>query len=193
MAALEKANRLNPKDAETFCAIGRGFLRQVNAAQATKAYAAALREDPDSVCGKVGQLAVKPQAATPKARAMLQTLSTQAPRVWDRASASALLARLLLLGGALKEARHAADQSVTQGPLLAEPHAALGQVLRKGHEDGRAREELAHAVQLDPGDAACACCWPTRSWGETTPKWQGRSWNTRRFSAWRRRPRTHPG
>ncbi len=153
MAALEKANRLNPKDAETFCAIGRGFLRQLNAAQATKAYAAALREDPDSVCGKVGQVAVKPQAAPPKARAMLQTLSAQAPRVWDRAAASALLARVLLAAGTIKEARHASETAVTQGPLLADPHASLGQVLRKQHDEVRAREELARAVQLDPGDA----------------------------------------
>ncbi|MGO8970068.1 MAG: tetratricopeptide repeat protein [Myxococcaceae bacterium] len=154
MAALEKANHLNPKDAETWCAMGRAFLRQLNGPSASKAYQAALREDPDSVCGKVGQVAVKPQAAPPKARAMLFTLSTQSPRIWDKASASALLARLLLAGGALKEARRTAEQAVAQGPLLADPHAAYGLVLRRQHEEARAREELAHAVQLDPGDAA---------------------------------------
>ncbi len=154
MAALEKANRLNPKDAETLCAIGRAYLRQLNSPQATKAYQAALHEDADSVCGKVGQVAVKPQAAPPRARAMLQSLSTQAPKVWDRASASALLARLFLLNGAVKDARHAAEQAVQVGPALAEPHASLGLVLRRQHEDAHAREELAQAVQLDPGDAA---------------------------------------
>jgi tetratricopeptide (TPR) repeat protein len=154
MQALEKANRLNPKDAETFCAIGRAFLREMNAPQATKAYQAALREDPDSVCARVGQVAVKPQGTPPKARATLQTLSAQAPRIWDRAMASATLARLLLGAGALKEARHAAEQGTTQGPLLGETHAGLGAVLRRQKEDARAREELARAVQLDPGDAA---------------------------------------
>jgi tetratricopeptide (TPR) repeat protein len=153
MAALEKANRLNPKDAETFCAVGRGFLRQLNLPQATKAYAAALREDPDSVCGKVGQVAVKPQGAPPKARAMLQTLSTQAPRIWDRAMASAVLARVLVSAGALKDGRRAAEQAVALGPFLGEPHAALGLALRRAKEDAKAREELARAVQLDPGDA----------------------------------------
>jgi len=154
MQALEKANRLNSKDAETFCAVGRGFLRQLNVAQAQKAYAAALREDPDSVCGRVGQVAVKPQGATPKARAMLGTLSEKAPRVWDRAAASAVLARVLLSAGAAKDARRAADTAVTLGPLLGESHASLGLVLRKSHEDVKAREELARAVQLDPGDAS---------------------------------------
>ena len=153
MQALEKANRLNPKDAETFCAVGRGFLREVNAAQASKAYQAAVREDPDSVCGRVGQVAVKPVGIPPKTRATLATLSEKAPRIWDRASASAVLARALLAAGALKEARHAAEQAVTQGPLLADAHAALGLVLRKAREDAKAREELARAVQLDPGDA----------------------------------------
>jgi cellulose synthase operon protein C len=153
MQALERANRLNPKDAETFCAIGRAFLRQLNTTQATKAYLAALREDADSVCARVGQVALKPAAAPPKARATLQMLSTQAPRVWDRAWASATLARLLLAAGALKEARHAAEQAVALGPLLGDSHGSLGGVLRKQKEDGRAREELARAVQLDPGDA----------------------------------------
>ncbi len=154
MQALEKANRLNPKDAETFCAIGRGFLRQLNTAQAQKAYAAALREDPDSVCARVGQVALKPQGAPPKTRAMLLTLSTSAPRAWDRSAASAMLARVLLSAGALKEARHAAEQAVTQGALVADSHASLGLVLRKAREDIKAREELARAVQLDPGDAS---------------------------------------
>ena len=154
MAALEKANRLNPKDAETFCAVGRGFLRQLNLPQATKAYAAALREDPDSVCGKVGQVALKPQAATAKTRAMLQTLSTTAPRIWDRAVASSVLARVLLSQGALKDGRRVAEQAVVLGPFLAEPHASLGLALRRAKEDAKAREELARAVQLDPGDAS---------------------------------------
>jgi cellulose synthase operon protein C len=154
MQALEKANRLNPKDAETFCAVGRGFLRSLNATQATKAYQAALREDPDSVCGKVGQVAVKPQAAPPKARAMLLSLSAQAPRVWDRAAAAATLARLLLATGNVKDARHAAEEAVTLQPLLGEAHESLGLVLKRQHEDSRAREELARAVQFDPGDAA---------------------------------------
>ena len=153
MAALEKANHLNPKDTETLCALGRAFLRQLNTPQATKAYQAALKEDADSVCGKLGQVALKPAVAPPRARAMLQTLSTQAPRVWDRASASALLARVLLAAGAVKDARHSAETAVQQGPLLAEPHASFGLVLRRQHEDAHAREELAHAVQLDPGDA----------------------------------------
>jgi cellulose synthase operon protein C len=153
MAALEKANKLNSKDAETFCLIGRGFLRQLNPVQAQRAYGAALREDPDSVCGRVGQVAVKPQGIQPKTRAMLQGLSTQAPRIWDRAQASAVLSRVLLLAGNVKEARRAAEQAVTQGPLLAEPHASLGLVLKKVREDAKAREELARAVQLDPGDA----------------------------------------
>jgi tetratricopeptide (TPR) repeat protein len=153
MQALEKANRLNPKDAETFCAVGRGFLRQLNGAQAQKAYGAAVREDPDSVCGRVGQVAVKPQGALPKTRAMLQTLSAQAPRIWDRATAAAVLARVFLSQGALKDARRAADQAVALGPFLGDPHASLGLVLRRAKEDVKAREELARAVQLDPGDA----------------------------------------
>jgi hypothetical protein len=60
----------------------------------------------------------------------------------------------LLSAGAAKEARHAAEQAVQQGAFLADAHASLGLALRKAREDARAREELARAVQLDPGDAS---------------------------------------
>ena len=54
-AALERANKLNPKDAETFCEIAHAFLRQGNVDNAAAAFEAARREGPDVPCGRIGE------------------------------------------------------------------------------------------------------------------------------------------
>ncbi|HET9155098.1 MAG TPA: tetratricopeptide repeat protein, partial [Myxococcaceae bacterium] len=74
-AALQKANSLSPKDSETFCAIGRAFVRQGNVPQAQKAYQAATREDEKSVCGLAGDAMLKPASGKPQL-SKLQGLSS---------------------------------------------------------------------------------------------------------------------
>ena len=94
-AALERSNQLNKKDAETFCEIGNAFVRQGNPDTALKAYEAARRENPKSLCGAVGPHHVKPSASKaqrPTPKEELIALQKSAFAVWDKALVEATLA-----------------------------------------------------------------------------------------------------
>lgn len=150
-AALQKANTLAPKDSEVFCAIGRAFVRQGNLPQAQKAYQAALREEPGSVCGLAGDVLLKPAAGKPQL-SKLQGLSTAAPRAADRAWAAVAASRVALAAGRVQDAKHGADLAVELQPYLSDAALAQGLVLRKLRDETKARESLVRAVQLDPAD-----------------------------------------
>jgi tetratricopeptide (TPR) repeat protein len=150
-AALQRSNALAPKDSETFCAIGRAFLRQGNVPQAERAYQAALREDPSSVCGLAGEALLKPVAARPQLP-KLQGLSSAAPRASDRAWAAVAASRIALAIGRLQDARHGADLASELQPFLSDAALAQGLVLRRLRDEVKAREALVRAVQLDPAD-----------------------------------------
>jgi tetratricopeptide (TPR) repeat protein len=150
-AALQRANALAPKDSETFCAIGRAFLRQGNIAQAERAYQAAQREEPASVCGLAGEAMLKPSAARPQLP-KLQGLSSAAPRASDRAWAAVAASRIALAVGKLQDARHGAELAAELQPFLSDAALAQGLVLRRLREEVKAREALVRAVQLDPAD-----------------------------------------
>ncbi|MGZ6080692.1 MAG: tetratricopeptide repeat protein, partial [Myxococcaceae bacterium] len=110
-AELQKANTLAPKDSEVFCAIGRAFVRQGNVPQAQKAFQAAVREEPTSVCGLAGDVLLKPAAGKPQ-MSKLQGLSSAAPRATDRAWAAVAWSRVALAAGRVQDARHGADLAV---------------------------------------------------------------------------------
>jgi tetratricopeptide (TPR) repeat protein len=150
-AALQKANGLAPKDGEVFCAIGRAFVRQGNVPQAQKAYQAATREDPASVCGLAGEVLLKPAAGKPQL-SKLQGLSSAAPRASDRALAAVAASRVALANGRVQEAKHSADLAVELQPFLSDAALAQGLVVRKLRDETKARELLIKAVQLDPAD-----------------------------------------
>ncbi|HVP59534.1 MAG TPA: tetratricopeptide repeat protein [Myxococcaceae bacterium] len=150
-AALQKANSLAPKDSEVFCAIGRAFVRQGNSPQAQKAYQAATREDPTSVCGLAGEVLLKPAAGKPQL-SKLQGLSSAAPRASDRALAAVAASRVALAGGRVQDAKHSAELAVELQPFLSDAALAQGLVLRKLRDETKARELLIKAVQLDPSD-----------------------------------------
>ena len=150
-AALQKANSLAPKDSETFCAIGRAFVRQGSTQQAEKAYQAASREDATSVCGLAGEAVLRP--ATGKAQlSKLQGLSSAAPRASDRALAAVAASRIALANGRPMEAKRSAELAMELQPLLSDAALAEGLVLRKLRDEAKARELLIKAVQLDPAD-----------------------------------------
>ncbi|MBS1149663.1 MAG: hypothetical protein H6Q89_1361, partial [Myxococcaceae bacterium] len=65
MKSLEAANRLNPKDPETFCEIGAAFVRQGTFDTAMAAYQAAAREDPKSACARIGPFHARPIGGRP--------------------------------------------------------------------------------------------------------------------------------
>jgi tetratricopeptide (TPR) repeat protein len=150
-AELQRANALAPKDPEVFCAVGRAFVRQGNVPQAQKAYQAALREDPASVCGMAGDALLKP-AASKAQLSKLQGLSTAVPRATDRAWAAVAASRVALAAGRVQDAKHGADLAVELQPFLSDAHLAQGLVLRRLKDEAKAREALVHAVQLDPAD-----------------------------------------
>ena len=150
-AELQRANALAPKDSETFCAIGRAFVRQGNLPQAQKAYEAATREDPASVCGLAGDVMLKPAAAKTQL-SKLQGLSSAAPRASDRALAAVAASRVALAGGRPMEAKRSAELAMELQPFLSDAALAEGLVLRKLRDETKARELLIKAVQLDPAD-----------------------------------------
>lgn len=149
MSALERSNHLDPKSADTFCAIAHAFSRQGRASDAKKAYQAAQKSEPSSVCAEVGLAAA---SAGRSARRRLRHLAAQAPDVRLRAEAAAALSLSELRRGATRAARKQADVAVQLAPNLAESQWAEGAVLaRSGDLDG-ARKAFAQAVQLDPTD-----------------------------------------
>lgn len=151
-SALERSNKLDSKNPDTFCEIAQAFLRQGQVESADAAFAAARREGPDATCGRVGELYVQLPAGGRGAARTLQDLADKAPTVWDKAFAQTTLARVLLGAGAVKEARAAADEAVKLAPFNGRAHLALGLVAFKQRQEAPAREALAKAVELEPTD-----------------------------------------
>lgn len=151
-AALERANKLDSKDPNTFCEIAQAFLRQGQVESADAAFAAARREGPDATCGRVGELYAQLPGGGRGASRTLQDLADRAPTVWDKAFAQMTLARVLLGAGMMKEARAAADEAVKLAPFNGRAYLALGLVAFKQRQEAPAREALAKAVELEPTD-----------------------------------------
>ncbi|RKH54763.1 tetratricopeptide repeat protein [Corallococcus aberystwythensis] len=151
-SALERANKLDSKDPNTFCEIAQAFLRQGQVESADAAFAAARREGPDATCGRVGELYAQLPGGGRGAARTLQDLADKAPTVWDKAFAQVTLARVLLGAGAVKEARAAADEAVRLAPFNGRAYLALGLVAFKQRQEAPAREALAKAVELEPTD-----------------------------------------
>ncbi|MBL8918835.1 MAG: tetratricopeptide repeat protein [Myxococcaceae bacterium] len=152
LASLERANKLNPKDAETFCEIGNAFVRQGNADTALKAYEAARRENAKALCGLVGPHHAKPTAkgARPTPKEELLALQKQAFAVWDRALVDASLARVLLEERDLKHALEQAEAATRAAPFSAPAWFAMGEVARKQKNDAKALEAWGKAAEYDP-------------------------------------------
>ncbi|MCY1033173.1 tetratricopeptide repeat protein [Corallococcus sp. BB11-1] len=151
-SALERANKLDSKDPDTFCEIAQAFLRQGQVESADAAFAAARREGPDATCGRVGELYAQLPGGGRGASRTLKDLADKAPTVWDKAFAQTTLARVLLGAGLVKEARVAADEAVKLAPFSGRAHLALGLVAFKQRQEAPAREALAKAVELEPTD-----------------------------------------
>jgi tetratricopeptide (TPR) repeat protein len=150
-SALENANRLDSKSAETFCGIARAFLRQGLVANAGKAYEAARREGPDTPCGRSGEHWVEDSGGRAAAK-VLQGIADKAATTWDKAFAQAAMARVLLAAGAVKDARAAADEAVRLEPFSGRNHLVLGQVALKQRDEASAMKALHRAVELEPVD-----------------------------------------
>lgn len=150
MSSLERANKLNAKDAETFCEIGFAFTRQGNGDTAPAAFGAALREDPKSVCGQAGPFHVRPVSkGKPVPSELLNQLITHSTTAWEKGFLQATLARVLLQGNDLKGARDAADEALVTAPFHPVAHFAAGEVAKKEKDDLKALESYGKAAELD--------------------------------------------
>lgn len=146
---LERANKLDPKDPETFCEIGHAFLRAGNVAGAQAAFGAALRENKDSPCGVAGAIYAQLPGAPRSALKALDAVVKDAPAAWDRSFAQATKARVLLASGRPKDAKAAADEAVKLAPWSGVAQLSLALVHQKQRDPG-AKDAFARAVTLDP-------------------------------------------
>jgi len=152
--ALERANKLNPKDPDTFCEIGRAFLRQGNSDMAGKAFEAAKRERETAGCAAVGtRLAALPSGGKAAEKELSEIANAGSAPVPDRVFAQSTLARLWLSAGKLKEARKVAEEAVGLSPRSGDAYLALGLVAQKQHDFAKAKEALALAAALEPSHA----------------------------------------
>ncbi len=150
MSALEKANKLNPKDGETFCEIGNAFIRQGNNDTAVKAFEAAQREDPKSVCGQAGPLHARPIAkGKPSPKDLLNQLITRSTNAWEKGFLQATLARVELVANDVKGARSSVDDAMTSAPNHPAVWYALGEVAKREKDDAKAVEAYGKAAELD--------------------------------------------
>jgi tetratricopeptide (TPR) repeat protein len=150
-AALERANKLNSKDAATFCEIGNAFVRQGNADTALKAYEAARREDPKSLCGILGPHHARPSAKSskPTAKEELEELDKRAFSALDKAVVQATLARVLLEEKDVASAADVADAASKIHPYSAVAWFAVGEVAKRAKDDAKALEAFGKAAQFD--------------------------------------------
>jgi tetratricopeptide (TPR) repeat protein len=172
MGALEKANKLNPRDAETFCEIGNAFVRQGNNDTALKAYEAAVRENPKSVCGIAGPLHAKPTARG-KAKDTLTSLIVKSSSAWEKAFLQATLARVHLEERDVKNAAAMADDAVQTMPTSPFAWFAVGEVAKRQKDHDRARDAYAKAVEYDGGWSQARLAYAdalARQGGDALPK-----------------------
>jgi tetratricopeptide (TPR) repeat protein len=155
-SALERANKLDPKDPETFCAIARAFLRQDNADHAGAAFGAAVREKPQSICGQVGQVWSRLPQANKSQVKDLERLVRESVASWDKSFAQATLARALAAIGQAKEGRMHAREAITLAPWSGDAHLAVGLVAERLRDGAAAKEAFAKAVELDPAHSGYA-------------------------------------
>jgi tetratricopeptide (TPR) repeat protein len=147
---LERANKLDLRDPETYCEIAHSFLRADKPDNAIAAFEAAMREAPDSTCGQVGVYYVDPSEGGRTAAKALDAIAAKAPAVWDKAFAQTAKAQVLLNAGALKDARAAAEEAVKLAPFSGRAHLALGLVALKQRQEESALAALTKAAELEP-------------------------------------------
>jgi tetratricopeptide (TPR) repeat protein len=153
MAALQKANKIDPKDAETFCEIGNAFVRQGGYDVAPAAFKAATDNDAKSACGLAGPLHARPVAKADKGkllpRDLLLGLVNKSNHAWDKAYLQATLARVHLEERDLKSAQAMAKDATATAPAQPVAWFALGEVLHRQKNDDGALEAYQKAADLD--------------------------------------------
>lgn len=148
--SLEKANKLNPKDPQTFCEIGLALMRQGQPDYAFAAFDAAKREGPDAPCAVIGPLYARLPAGSKQTLRELETVLKNVTDVYDRSFALATQARVQLALNATTGAKKSAEEAVKLSPYSGIAHHALGMVALKLKDDATAKASLQKAVELEP-------------------------------------------
>ncbi|MDQ3265074.1 MAG: tetratricopeptide repeat protein [Myxococcota bacterium] len=152
-SSLERANKLDPKDPETFCEIGHAFLRQGNPDNAEAAFGAALKNDPQNDCAGIGAALARLPSGAKAAQRLLADRAAKAERVMDRGQAWAALSRAQLVAGQVAAARKSAEEAVQVAPFLGNSHFALGLVAARQKQEETASAALRAAAGLEPAHA----------------------------------------
>lgn len=150
MKSLEKANKLNPHDAETFCEIGLALMRQGHADYAMQAFDAAKREGPEAPCATIGPVYARLPGASKASIKDLETVIKQAPSSRERAFALTTLGRVQLSIGSAQSAKKSIDDALQLEPHFGIAHHASALLAMKLKDDDKAKEEFAKATELEP-------------------------------------------
>ncbi|MBX7101250.1 MAG: tetratricopeptide repeat protein [Myxococcaceae bacterium] len=149
MKSLEASNKLDSKDADTFCEIGAAFVRQGVPDAAMAAYEAAKRENPKAACGKIGPHFARPFGGKPAIKELEGLIASPTISSYDEGIALAAMARVQLNAGLLKEARASAEKATQEQPAIGAGWYALGLVAQKQKDEALALEALGKAVAAD--------------------------------------------
>ncbi|MFL5322526.1 MAG: tetratricopeptide repeat protein [Myxococcaceae bacterium] len=148
--SLERANKQNPHDAETFCEIGYALMRQGHPDYALQAFDAAKREGPEAPCASVGPVFARLPSTSKSAVKDLETIIKSAPSAHDRAFALTTLSRVQLSLGSANAAKKSSDDALALEPFSGVAHQSAALVAQKQRDDDKAKEEYAKAAELEP-------------------------------------------
>ncbi len=169
--ALTRANKLNAKDADTFCEIGAMFVRQGLLDNAVAGYGAATGNDPKSICGQAGPLYARPTRG--KTKDLLNSLENKSSNAWEKGWILASLARVKLLENDATGAREAIEEALTQAPFHPAVWFANGEVFKKEKKDDKALEAYGKAVEYDASYSAARLAYAealAKKGGEALPQ-----------------------
>lgn len=150
MEALQRANKLNPKDGETFCEVAFAFIRQGNTDVLDQVWQTALKQDPQLICALAGPFHARPVSkGKPAPKDVLRGLAARSTHAWEKGFIHGTLARVLLQEGDLAGARAAADEALQLAPNHPVAWFATGEVFKAEKDDEKALEAWGKAAELD--------------------------------------------
>lgn len=169
--ALTRANKLNAKDADTFCEIGSMFVRQGLLDNAVAGYGAAVGNDPKSICGQGGPLFARPTKG--KSKDLLTSLANKSNHAWEKGWLLASLARVKLLENDVQGAREVADDALASAPFHPAVWFANGEVFKREKNEDKALEAYGKAAEYDASYSAARLAYAdalAKKGGDSLPK-----------------------
>lgn len=174
MEALQRANKLNPKDGETFCEVAFAFIRQGNTDVLDQVWQTALKQDPQLICALAGPYHARPVSkGKPAPKDVLTGLIARSTNAWEKGFLQATLARVLLQGGDVAGAKAAADEALQLAPHHPAAWFASGEVFKAEKDEEKALEAYGKAAELDGSWSKARLAWAdalAKKGGATLPQ-----------------------